>query len=747
MKKKKLLFVSLLLLIIAIPFTITFGKFDGISLLNVEKVSADSGKTVSGYQYRHVGVYASSFNGGKVPRFCVSSNACHSEISDRFWLHAAYKDGTISHGYCLHINKTAKYINGNPPSLKAHIYTDNFPNDVLKNRSGQSISNSQRKLLQALLASGYKYEKNSFSESSISDSEARKIFVKQILVWEIIEGGRTTFTTEAPNVYNESDSAYKKVIKSKDEYKNLYTKYREDAMEYLEKEENGGSASVFKKDEYTMSWNNNLGKYTTGDLSGLGEFGDCKSNNDNVKFTTSGGKINVSTSKPNQTATITCTYKSNGGKNEWIYYEFVNVSGTWQDIINGNGGTTITKSFKVKSEGVNVKITKKDDEGKALDNTKFTLTKSGSSSISLDGNGSSKVLAQSGAYTLKEIETSVPHGYEKIPDTSISFDIASKKVTACTGKGTDSKGNVTCQGGKITVKFSNDTFELIIIDTKKSLFVRKLDGVTKKGINGATFEVYTGNNFATQVKFTKKNNVYTYNTSGSETKIVGDYSSYSLNMLPVGTYKIVEKAVPAPYILAPAEADRTKYVKIESGYESYECTDSSCSKKSMTVNYTVTAYNYTTKVDVKKIGNGGKTLPGVKFVLLNGDKTKYVKSTLAAGKYNFEGLDSNIENATIYVTDSKGLINVNNLPVGDNKGTTYYFKEIETIDPYVLPEGDDAYTQVTIEMKADGPRVNSKTSSLIEISNATKVFNFYKVDENGNYLAGGKYKLQKYNVS
>ena len=53
MKKKKILFISLLLLIIAIPFAITFGKFDGISLLSVEKVSADSGKTISGYKYKY----------------------------------------------------------------------------------------------------------------------------------------------------------------------------------------------------------------------------------------------------------------------------------------------------------------------------------------------------------------------------------------------------------------------------------------------------------------------------------------------------------------------------------------------------------------------------------------------------------------------------------------------------------------------------------------------------------------------
>ena len=48
-------------------------------------------------------------------------------------------------------------------------------------------------------------------------------------------------------------------------------------------------------------------------------------------------------------------------------------------------------------------------------------------------------------------------------------------------------------------------------------------------------------------------------------------------------------------------------------------------------------------------------------------------------------------------------------------------------------------------MKADGPRVNGKISLEESISNATKQFNFYKVDENGNYLSGGKFKIQKYN--
>ncbi len=48
-------------------------------------------------------------------------------------------------------------------------------------------------------------------------------------------------------------------------------------------------------------------------------------------------------------------------------------------------------------------------------------------------------------------------------------------------------------------------------------------------------------------------------------------------------------------------------------------------------------------------------------------------------------------------------------------------------------------------MNASGPRVNGKVSLEESISNATKQFNFYKVDENGNYLSGGKFKIQKYN--
>ena len=125
---------------------------------------------------------------------------------------------------------------------------------------------------------------------------------------------------------------------------------------------------------------------------------------------------------------------------------------------------------------------------------------------------------------------------------------------------------------------------------------------------------------------------------------------------------------------------------------------------------------------------------------MNETKDKYVTATAASGVYNYSGIANDVSSATVLVTDANGNIRVNNIPTG-----TYYLKEIETIDLYVLPEGEDAYTKLVVDMKSDGPTVNNKKSCLESISNATKQFNFYKVDENGNYLSGGKFKIQKYN--
>ena len=773
MRKKKILFTILLLLIVAIPFIASIAKNIDFSSINLNRYSLDAAVTVTpGYSYGQKlinadDLYSSSKRGvnKQMPKYCVSSSSCHEEQNNWFF-HEARKDGKYYFGYCLHIGKTAHetYEDGGTrtPKLTAYIYDDNFDPNVIKDRNGNPIDANRLKLLQALLASGYQYSTDGTKTiNNMSNTDALYMLTKQILVWEIVEGGRTSFNNEAPE-WNGSNSAYELVITKGTAHggtslRTYYNYHITEARKYLS-ESAGEPSPIFGK-TYTMRWDSSSKKFTTGTITGLGGYSSCVSSNADVSVSVdvNNKSVVVTSSKSNQNATITCTKVTGNGQNKWIYYGFKKQDGSteltgWQDIINGSAGTTTRKTFDVKSESSTIKITKvaKKDSSSAvkLSGSKFTLTKKDNTNIkyNLDGNGNAVTLSQSGIYILRE--TTVPHGYSGIPDTELSIDLSNRSITCPNSRpGKDSNNNVTCQGGLITIKFENNTFELIIGNVEKEFAIQKVNK-DKGPINGATFKMYTGSNFGTEVKFNKTDisvgNVFTYDANGMFNQLTNVESSvYYIKLLPKGIYKIVETAVPAPYVLIPSEADRTIYIKVEDNYAIYLCNDSTCNQKSLVPGSTVptiTVTNYTTTVSIKKIGNGGNKLANVKFVLFKEDKTTYVRSTLSNGKYNYSGTTTNIADATVYITGTNGIFTVDNLPAG-----TYYFKEIETVPPYVLPEGDDAYTKVVITMTKNGPKVNGTDSSLIEISNATKVFNFYKIDEQGNYLAGGKYKLQKYN--
>lgn len=735
MKKKKILFASLLLLIIVVPFTIIFGNVDLKSGISLNKLAGfvSSASRDPNYRYSNWGVSANRVYGSKLPGFCVNSNACHSS-SSTFWIHEAmhYSNGApdrIYHSYCLHIGK--KSDGTGRPDLTAYTYSEGFNSGDIKNAHGSSLSDSQLELLQDFLASGYQWDKTNSTTvyKNTSQTDEKKIFVKQVIVWEIIEGGRTSFGSDdnpAPNVYNNSNSAYRAVVSNKSDLLSYYKQELKAAREYRDKRTAGSTAPVFGK-TYTMTWDRSIGKYSTGSLSGLGGFNGCTVNNSNATVSTNGDTITVVSSVPISSATVKCSYTvGNGSGNQWVYYKYTNHS-DWQDLIRGVGGSTIEKTFTIRSEESSVRIVKINSDRQAVPDTKFTLILNSDPSVKydLEGNKEAKVINKSGDYTLSE--TIPAHGYQGIPEVVISIDLQNKTI----------RSNNTNYVA-VAYDIESNEFRLTVVNYTKDFEIKKQDE-SGQPLKGATFKVYKGSNFTDQVKFNKNNNKFIYSESGSVIDIVdSNYSSYSIQLLPVGIYKIVETAAPSPYILATAEADRTYYIKVTQGYDIFDCgKDRNCSNPKLTVQNSLIVKNYKTKVIINKIGNGGVPLQGVKFVLLDSTKSKYINST---GNYNYSGISNSLDSATIYVTNASGNIVINNIPVG-----TYYAKEIETIDPYILPEGDAAYTQLVVEMNASGPRVNGKVSLEESISNATKQFNFYKVDENGNYLSGGKFKIQKYN--
>lgn len=742
MKKKKALYAISLLLLVVIPCVIVFGKKVGFNFDFLSKLKGSPAEVISNnYTYNNKKFSINDVWGkDSTPTFYIGPNEHRGILKSQYIHEAKSSDGKYYHAYC--IDRGIPIEDTNSPKLDAYVYNDNFDSLVSRNinsvESG-TLTAEQIETLQDILASGYHYsEDHTVSIDKIKDQAVKeKIFVKQILVWEIMGGGRFGLQ-EVPEACSDGSSyasqcSYEVIIKPKSRLLTEYKAALKAANEYRSKRkgENTYAPALFKN--YTMRWDSKQQKYTTGVISN--ELGGFTSNcvapgYPNVKVSISGDHATVTSPDPVQNVTITCNYVVGSGTSKWWYYDFPSHR-DWQRIINGEGGATIAGSFTVGTEEAKAFITKFSPDTRQVYGSKFTLTLKSDPTVKfpLTGNEDGVVLERSGIYILSE--TVAPHGYEKIRDTELNIDLNTRSITSSNTDEVQASFNDIIHG-----------FEIKVVDNFRAFNISKLNE-NNEALKGATFKIYKGSNFSEEVKFSKSNNVFSWaGDSGTVTNITdNNYSTYQIRFLEKGIYKVVETAAPSPYILTSDIADRTYYIKVEEDYNVFDCgKDSSCANKKLTVNNTLTLKNYTTRIIVNKTGQAGTLLQGVKFIIMNETKDKYVTATAASGVYNYSGIANDVSSATVLVTDANGNIRVNNIPTG-----TYYLKEIETIDPYVLPEGEDAYTKLVVDMKSDGPTVNNKKSCLESISNATKQFNFYKVDENGNYLSGGKFKIQKYN--
>ncbi|MBR4830725.1 MAG: hypothetical protein IKZ96_03055 [Bacilli bacterium] len=742
MKKKKVLYALALLLIIVIPFTVVFGKKTGLNFNFLSKLKGSPAQVVSGtYTYNNKSFPVKDIWGSsEIPKFYLGPYEHYGTLKSQYIHEAKTSDGKYYHAYC--IDRGISIEDTNSPSLDAYVYDGNFEGLTSRDINGNvssTLTDEQIETLQDILASGYHYsEDHTVSIDKINDATVKKkIFVKQILVWEIMAGGRYNLE-EIPSCCDDYGSStplncsYNAVIAQRSDLLQYYREALQAAREYRSKRNGENIYSPALGKNYTMRWDSKQQKYTTGVISNAlgGYTSNCQAiNNNDITISISGDHATVTSTKPIQSATISCDYVEGSGTSTWWYYDFPSHP-SWQRIVNGDGGATINGRFTVGTEEAQIFISKYNPEGSRLSGSKFTLTLKNDSSVkfNLTGNDGKVSLERSGIYILTETDT--PFGYEKIRQTELNIDLNTRSISSS-------------NTGEVQASF-NDTehaFEIRVVDNYKAFNISKINE-NNEALKGATFKIYNGSNFNNEVKFTKSNNIFSYSTSGNVTEIVdNNYSTYTIRFLEKGIYKVVETKAPSPYVLTSKIEDRTYYIKVADEYNIYDCkSDSTCKNASLTVSNTLKFKNYFTKLNIIKTGQGGLPLAGVKFILLNEAKDTYYKATLSNGTYNYSGTSTNISDATVLITNASGQINVNSLPVG-----TYYIKEIETIDPYVLPDGDDAYTKLVVDMKSDGPTVNNKASCSEGISNATKEFNFYKVDENGNYLSGGKFKIQKFN--
>ena len=687
--------------------------------------------------------------------------ACRSQV--QFWNLYQVKVGKkIYICYCVNPHRSIKNgaTVGEYESLASMDFQDTHISDEVRT---QRIA-----LLERLLLYGHNISPNNDkSLSSILGSETKnytethaKIYLKaiamQVLVYEIAEGGRTSFDTIEPNVWgadendpHQGNSLYLRMIKPNggddpDRVGTLYYYYKQ-AIENARIADQAIPSTGLDEKEHTMTWDSVNKKYSV-TIDGLGTYGiegQCTSVNPKVTVTLdkTNASMTISSTQTIKNAKVTCKYSRGNGTTKDVFRFFRFGEPNMQDMLYASGYKELSKYVTVSSENSELLIKKVDVDNRSVSGAKFTLTHSNVDldySSEIDGNGSSKNLIYSGSYRVSE--TTVPDGYDKINDFNISINGETHKITDCTGKKIDDAGTVvSCLNNQVKVAYANNgTIELTIVDMPKNIKILK---VNKDGspLAGAAFEIRNKN--GNLIKFTKNqgSNFYRYDPAGQITTISDpNSSSYPISLLPEGEYKIIETAAPANYRLPIDEESRTTLIKIGANRE-LSVYDNARKTYVPAGTATVTVVNYNTNIKIHKTGNG-KPLPGVQFELYNADKSIKLKSIVeSAGVYNYTD-DQTVDGNTVYITNSTGDITIKNVPEG-----TYYLKEIATVDPYVLPGGDGVYTKVEIKIDANGVSVNGNYAlNTIEISNTPNSFNFYKRDPEGNSLSGGKYKLQKF---
>ena len=655
--------------------------------------------------------------------------------------------------YCVNPSLTIHYSSSNDAN-KMSAYTD--LNNIKFSVSIDDDTKAERlERLRQLLLYGYNPDPtNTKSASSLISSDNRtylKLIAMQILVWEVMEGGRTSFDTVAPNVWNGDStrkSFYNEVVYpnggSEPEKEGTIYYYYQQFRIAARDGEKATPSPAFDEEVYTLAWDSVNQNYKV-TISGLGDYNSCASSDSKVNVSeVVNSTVTLTSTETITDAKITCKYMRGNGpatqtkEEEFKFFKFSKDTANTQDMLHGSGWKVYSNDFHVTTENTNLKIKKVDTDSQNVSGAKFTLTHmtTQSYSVVVDGNGEAKNLNLSGKYRVSE--TTVPSGYEKITDFNITINAKTHKITSCENSTTDANGNiVSCLNNQVRIAYSNDTIEMTIIDVAKNFKIQK---VNKNGnvVNGATFEIRDANN--NLVKFSMANgNMFKYDTAGTITSLnIPTLSSYPISLLPEGEYKIIETVAPAGYRLPQDESLRTTLIKINSNsdllvYDNAKKTYVAASAG------TVRVVNYYTRVNLSKTGHGSP-LQGVQFELYNADKTEKIKCYYySPGYYVYVDDQSSIDNY-VYVTDSYGYITIDNLPEG-----TYYFKEIATIDPFVLPTGDAVYTKVEIAIDENGVSINgSYTLDTIEVSNTPNSFNFYKKDTEGNTLTTGKYKLQKY---
>lgn len=653
-------------------------------------------------------------------------------------------NGNVTQGYCLSLGK--QVYSG--AALGKHLgfgeLNNSFGHNMLGDINNNAAELATQAVLKNILASqgnlggidsyvggAYVVDGSDKSVGSCNNSTTcARFFATQLLVWEVMTGGRTGEQGYTKNP--QGNSAYQDFVKSNAILRNAYNSILDDAEELSDP-----NRLALTGETITLKWSDATDRYESNNVT-LGNYNYVNPLPDGVSITSKDINNNVLIYSKNQYKNpemINIELRRGSTTNStFIWYKFTNHSDA-QDILMGNYGLSVSSNFYIQTETGKFNISKIDSETKELlPGSKFELLKCKGSNcekselvkeIDLTKNAEEVEVNvnKSGKYILRE--TVVPYGYTALQEFMFKVNISNAGTVISDVPGT-APVNIR--------KDENGIYkESLVIENKpKTITIRKINGRDNSALNGATFQIKDEN--GNLVKFNlDSTGIYRYNENGDITNIVNNSTNeYRLALLPKGKYTIVETNVPYPYVLAGKEEDRETKILIDnnSDLQVYNSKTKNYDKVSSAV---LTIKNFLTKVEILKTGNSGKVLPGVTFELYDSTKTKQISilKNETTGEYEYSSLATN---PIQIITNNQGKATINYLPAGK-----YYLKETVTIDGYEITK-ENEWTEINVVVDRESAPIVYKA-----ISNAKGEFSFYKIDEDGNYLNDGKFKLQVYN--
>lgn len=603
----------------------------------------------------------------------------------------------------------------------------------LVNKYGNRLSAANLQLLKNILAAGEQYvgDVDTYVQT-VSTQRKLRYLATQVLVWEVMNGTRTDYVPA--NVHSPSPHTYD-FVKTDSNLRTQYEKILSDASKLAD----GNKPAVFGK-TLTLHWSDGLNRYVLNDSYNIGSYEiDSYDRNQITVAKDSNNMLSITTTKIITTPT-TVNFKylqgstaNTGDQLKW--FVFNDTSQQNQRMLLAYYQGSNTGNLAVKTEQGSFKITKKDSNTKQnLKGSVFELDKCNSgmqcskvATIDMKNKEVSNDISinKSGYYKLREVQA--PVGYEKMPDLMLLLTIAN-----------DGKISVSYTGNYPIEKISaSDTsiLNLIVYDEAKYFNIDKVDGVSNAKVKGATFQIKKANGEV--VKFKKEaEGKYIYDVNGTETNLVSaNLSNYAIKLLPQGEYILEEIAVPEPYVMSSRVAERQTKFKIDKN-DFLQTYNYATNKYVKDTDLTITVKNFKSRITIIKTGLKSAPVAGVTFELYDSNKQNQIPLLVANSngeyKYSPNGQPVQLD------TNSQGKLFIDSLPEG-----VYYLKEVRTPASSGLAiDENNQWTklQIVINRSNATPYNYSK-----EIRNAKGSFCFYKIDENGNFLDKGKFKLQYYN--